>query len=233
MSEKPKVLIVDPDHEISAKIDEALRKENYETRIIRDLTAYTDPVDLFSPDLIIFDPIIRGNDPYRRVQKFWNAHHVPTLVISRSRDVISKVISLEMGADDYLVKPFDMREFTARVRALLRRSFYVPWKTKASDDTIEYPGLRVSLNNYSVFYHGTELHMPPKEIELLHFLASSPNQVFSREQLVREIWGADYAGDSRTVDVHIKRLRRKLSGTDSWSIATVWGVGYRFQTDAG
>ena len=228
MSVIPKVLIVDPDHETSAKIADALSKENCETRVICDLTPHTDPVNLFSPDLIIFDPIIRGNDPYRRLQKYWNIHHVPTLVISRNKDVISKVISLEMGADDYLVKPFDVREFTARVRALLRRSFYMLRKNESAHDLIEYPGLSVSLSNYTVFYQGEELHMPPKEIELLHFLASSPNQVFSREQLLRAVWGPDYEGDSRTVDVHIKRLRRKLPGTGSWSIVTVWGVGYRF-----
>ena len=153
-------------------------------------------------------------------------------MISKKDDVISKVISLEMGADDYLVKPFDMREFVARIRALLRRSFLIMRTLRTAVDVVEYPGLRISLNNYSVYYQDQKIAMPPKEIELLYFLACSPNQVFTRDQLLSHIWGYDYAGDTRTVDVHIKRLRRKLPATDAWSIATVWGIGYKFQVNS-
>ena len=229
MPEKQRILIVDTDKKVTSQITEALMKENYETMVVNDLLANPDPCDLFRPDLIIFDPAIRGNDPHHRLQKFWNTYKVPTLVISSKDDVISKVISLEMGADDYLVKPFDMREFIARIHALLRRSFLIMRTLRTGLDIVEYPGLRISLNNYTVSYLGKKIAMPPKEIELLYFLACSPNQVFTRDQLLSHIWGYDYAGDTRTVDVHIKRLRRKLPATDAWSISTVWGIGYRFQ----
>ena len=232
MAEKQRILIVDTDEKLTAQITDALTKENYETMMVNDLTSNIDPCEFFRPDLIVFDPVISGSDPYQRLQKFWNTYRIPTLVISKKDDVISKVISLEMGADDYLVKPFDMREFLARIHALLRRSLLSMRTLRSGVDTAEYPDLRISLNNYSVYYKGQKTAMPPKEIELLYFLASSPNQVFTRDQLLSHIWGYDYAGDTRTVDVHIKRLRRKLPATDAWSIATVWGIGYKFQVNS-
>ncbi len=232
MAEKQRILIVDTDEKLTAQITDALTKENYETMMVNDLTSNIDPCEFFRPDLIVFDPVISGSDPYQRLQKFWNTYRIPTLVISKKDDVISKVISLEMGADDYLVKPFDMREFLARIHALLRRSLLSMRTLRSGVDTVEYPDLRISLNNYSVYYKGKKTAMPPKEIELLYFLASSPNQVFTRDQLLSHIWGYDYAGDTRTVDVHIKRLRRKLPATDAWSIATVWGIGYKFQVNS-
>ena len=232
MSERKRILIIDVDQKLSSQLADLLRKDNYETRTVSDLSENIDPIDLFRPDLIVFDPVISGSDPLRRIQKFWNTYRVSTLVISKNDDVISKVISLEMGADDYLVKPFDMREFVARVHALLRRSFLTMRTFRAGLDSVEYPDLKVSLSNYTVYYRDQKLPMPPKEIELLYFLAAAPNQVFTREQLLSHIWGYDYIGDTRTVDVHIKRLRRKLPASDAWSITTVWGVGYKFQVNA-
>ena len=229
MSDKQRILVMDTDQDLTAQITDVLSRENYEFRVVSNLSQKSDLIDLFQPDLIIFDPGIRGCDPHQRLQKFWDANHVPTIVISRQNDVISKVMSLEMGADDYLVKPFDMRELMARIHSLLRRSSYTMQKMRSGPDYLEYPGLRISLENYAVFYQDKKLHMPPKEIELLYFLAASPNRVFTREQLLSHIWGYDYEGDTRTVDVHIKRLRRKLPATDAWSISTVWGIGYRFQ----
>ena len=228
LTEKKRILIADVDQKLSARISDELVKDNYETKEVSDLSDSIDPLELFRPDLIIFDYVINGRDPYRRIQKFWNTYHVPSLIISERDDVISKVMSLEMGADDYLVKPFDMRELVARVHALLRRSFYTMRTMRTDLDSVEYPDLKISLSKYSAFYKDQIIPMPPKEIELLYFLATSPDQVFTREQLLNQIWGYDYAGDTRTVDVHIKRLRRKLPGSDAWSIDTVWGVGYKF-----
>ena len=227
-----KILIVDKDRETVALMMDALQKENYSVREVSDLSDSFDPVGIFHPDLVIMDPAVQGSDPQQHIQKFWNTYRIPVLIVSVKADVISKVICLEMGADDYLVKPFDTRELIARVHALLRRSELTIRSRKTGLDSLEFEGLRISMSNYSVSLRGRRISMPPKEIELLYFLAASPNQVFTREQLLSHIWGYDYAGDSRTVDVHIKRIRKKLPATDNWSIATVWGVGYKFQVNS-
>ena len=140
------------------------------------------------------------------------------------------MLGLELGADDFIIKPFDSKELVARVKAVLRR--YQPVRTEQAPDIkcVEYPDLIINQTNYSVLYQGQNIDMPPKELELLYFLASSPNQVFTREQLLDHIWGYEYIGDTRTVDVHVKRLREKLKGNDHWNIATVWGIGYKFET---
>ena len=150
-------------------------------------------------------------------------------MLSAKGEIFDKVLGLELGADDYILKPFDSKELVARVKAVLRR--YQPVKTESVVDLkyVEYPDLVVNLSNYSVMYNGKPIDMPPKELELLYFLASSPNQVFTRDQLLDRLWGYDYIGDSRTVDVHIKRLREKLNENRNWSISTVWGKGYRFE----
>ena len=229
MAGNQRILIVDKDRDSVGAMVEALQQEDYSVREVSDLSDSFDPVGIFRPDLVILDPAVQGNDPQQRIQKFWNTYRIPVLIVSDKGDVISKVISLEMGADDYLVKPFDIREFVARVHALLRRSDITLHSRKSGLYSLEFDGLRISLSNYTVSLHGNKIPMPPKEIELLYFLASSPNQVFTREQLLSHIWGYDYAGDSRTVDVHIKRIRKKLPPSENWSIATVWGVGYKFQ----
>ncbi len=228
MSEKQRILIVDVDPDLSPEITGWLSQENYETLAVSNLSESIDPIELFRPDLIVFDPIIRGSDPYHRLQSYWNTYRVPTLVISDKGDVMSKVISLEMGADDYLVKPFDKREFLARVHALLRRYIFTMKTLQSGLRAIHYPSLSINLNEYTVRCNDRLIPMPPREIELLYYLASSPNQVISRDQILHDVWGADYSGDTRTIDVHVKRIRRRLPESDIWALVTVWGVGYRF-----
>ena len=154
-------------------------------------------------------------------------------MLSAKGEIFDKVLGLELGADDYMIKPFDSKELVARVKAVLRRYQVIPASPSSSSgqqgEYVEYPDLIVNLTNYSVIYQGHSVEMPPKELELLYFLASSPNQVFTREQLLDHIWGYEYIGDTRTVDVHIKRLREKIKDHASWSISTVWGIGYKFE----
>jgi DNA-binding response OmpR family regulator len=154
-------------------------------------------------------------------------------MLSAKGEIFDKVLGLELGADDYMEKPFDSKELVARVKAVLRRckekEVKVEEKPKSAQ-TVEYPALRVSLTDYSVIYNGESVNMPPKELELLFFLANSPNQVFTREQLLDRIWGYEYSGDTRTVDVHIKRIREKIGDNESWRISTIWGKGYKFET---
>ena len=154
-------------------------------------------------------------------------------MLSAKGEIFDKVLGLELGADDYMEKPFDSKELVARAKAVLRRYKMLGSSTSStqnSNETVEYPDLVISLSNYSVLYKGNPVEMPPKELELLYFLASSPKRVFTREQLLDQIWGYEYAGDTRTVDVHIKRLREKIKDHESWRIDTVWGVGYKFET---
>lgn len=156
--------------------------------------------------------------------------NVPIIMLSAKGEIFDKVLGLELGADDYIMKPFDSKELVARVKAVLRR--YQPVKQEPVQPDLKcvtYPDLVVNLSNYSVEYYGKTIDMPPKELELLYFLASSPNQVFTREQLLDHIWGYEYAGDTRTVDVHVKRLREKINDHTAWSISTVWGIGYKFE----
>ena len=157
-------------------------------------------------------------------------------MLSAKGEVFDKVLGLELGADDYIIKPFDSKELVARVKAVLRRFQNTAVQREEEPETVakpaklvEYPDLIINLTNYSVTYRGENIEMPPKELELLYFLASSPNQVFTREQLLDNIWGYEYIGDTRTVDVHIKRLREKVNGNGNWAIATVWGIGYKFE----
>ena len=155
---------------------------------------------------------------------------VPIIMLSAKGEVFDKVLGLEMGADDYMEKPFDSKELVARVKAVLRRYKPQTQEISESDDkVVRYPDLEINMTNYSVTYMGERVDMPPKELELLYFLAASPNHVFTREQLLDQIWGYEYVGDTRTVDVHIKRLREKLRDHDSWSLKTIWGIGYKFE----
>ena len=159
---------------------------------------------------------------------------VPIIMLSAKGEIFDKVLGLELGADDYMIKPFDSKELVARVKAVLRRFTQAAPRPADSDkpvgEFVEYPNLLINLTNYSVLYLGENIDMPPKELELLYFLASHPNQVFTREQLLDHIWGYEYIGDTRTVDVHIKRLREKIKDQDTWRLATVWGIGYKFDT---
>ena len=164
-----------------------------------------------------------GWDVCKEVRK---TSEIPIIMLTAKGETFDKVLGLELGADDYIVKPFDPKELVARVKAVLRRTNPI----KAFDEKVEYPNLSVNLSNYNVVYRGKTLELPPKELELLYFLAAHPNKVFTREQLLEQVWGFDYYGDSRTVDVHIKRLREKLQEqSEAWQIKTVWGVGYKFE----
>ena len=174
--------------------------------------------------------MLPGIDGYQVCREIRTVSNTPIIMLSAKGEVFDKVLGLELGADDYIMKPFDSKELVARVKAVLRR--YQPARQDTSSDIqcVEYPDLIINRTNYSVLYKGQNIEMPPKELELLYFLASSPNQVFTREQLLDHIWGYEYIGDTRTVDVHIKRLREKLKDNEHWGISTVWGIGYKFET---
>ena len=173
--------------------------------------------------------MLPGIDGYQVCREIRHTSDVPIIMLSAKGETFDKVLGLELGAGDYIIKPFDSKELVARVRAVLRR-FQPKQAAVVSDEKCAtYPDLIVNLTNYSVTYMGKQVDMPPKELELLYFLASSPNQVFTREQLLDHIWGYEYIGDTRTVDVHIKRLREKIKDHPNWSISTVWGIGYKFE----
>ena len=191
----------------------------------------------YNPDLILLDLMLPGIDGYGVCREIRKTSTVPIIMLSAKGEIFDKVLGLELGADDYIIKPFDSKELVARVKAVLRRfvnggasQAETPVISDAeTTKSVSYPDLTVNLTNFSVEYCGKSLDMPPKELELLYFLASHPNQVFTREQLLDHIWGYDYIGDTRTVDVHIKRLREKISDHESWKISTVWGIGYKFE----
>lgn len=231
MVAKQKILIVDDDNNIAELISLYLTKECFDTKIVNDgeeaLLAYKS----YSPNLILLDLMLPGIDGYQVCREIRAKDNIPIIMLSAKGEVFDKVLGLELGADDYIMKPFDSKEMVARVKAVLRR--YQPAKTEspaaASIKMVSYTDLEVNLSNYSVVYMGETIDMPPKELELLYFLASSPNQVFTREQLLDNIWGYEYIGDTRTVDVHVKRLREKIKDHAGWGITTVWGIGYKFE----
>lgn len=231
MVSKQKILIVDDDNNIAELISLYLTKECYDTRIVNDGEEALIAFEQYNPNLILLDLMLPGIDGYQVCREIRAKSNTPIIMLSAKGEVFDKVLGLELGADDYILKPFDSKELVARVKAVLRR--YQPVvKTEApvvEIKCVEYPDLIVNLSNYSVVYNGRPIDMPPKELELLYFLAASPNQVFTREQLLDHIWGYEYIGDTRTVDVHVKRLREKIKDHKSWSIATVWGIGYKFE----
>ncbi len=230
MAAKQKILIVDDDANIAELISLYLTKECYETMIVNDGEDALSVFDSFAPNLILLDLMLPGIDGYQVCREIRAKSSTPIIMLSAKGEVFDKVLGLELGADDYIIKPFDSKELVARVKAVLRR--YQPPKPEPPKDSakiVEYPDLIINQTNYSVLYQGRPVDMPPKELELLYFLASSPNQVFTREQLLDHIWGYEYIGDTRTVDVHIKRLREKIKDHPSWGLATVWGIGYKFE----
>lgn len=230
MVAKQKILIVDDDNNIAELISLYLTKECYETMIVNDGEEALKVFDTFKPQLILLDLMLPGIDGYQVCREIRAKSNTPIIMLSAKGEVFDKVLGLELGADDYIIKPFDSKELVARVKAVLRR--YQPTKpadaAAPSAKIVEYPDLVINQTNYSVLYQGKPVDMPPKELELLYFLASSPNQVFTREQLLDHIWGYEYIGDTRTVDVHIKRLREKIKDHPTWSLTTVWGIGYKF-----
>ena len=225
---KPKILIVDDDENIAELISLYLMKELYETRIVYDGEEALREFETFAPDLVILDLMLPGIDGYQVCRQIRTNSAVPIIMLSAKGEVFDKVLGLELGADDYMEKPFDNKELIARVKAVLRRTKQ-PDPEKKGEKVVTYPGLTVSLSTYTALLDGRKVDMPPKEIELLYFLAASANQVFTREQLLDHIWGYEYVGDTRTVDVHVKRLREKLGEHEQWKIATVWGIGYKFE----
>lgn len=238
MSEKQKILIVDDDENIAELISLYFTKECFDTKCAANGEEALKIFNDYMPDLVLLDVMLPGMDGYQVCRELRSKSIVPIIMLSAKGEVFDKVLGLELGADDYMEKPFDSKELIARAKSLLRRSAmniasHNLAETGGNDkesDMVSYPDLKISLANYSVTYMGKKLEMPPKEIELLYFLASTPNRVYTREQLLDHIWGYDYVGDTRTVDVHIKRLREKIKDHDSWRIGTVWGIGYKFET---
>ena len=231
MVNKQKILIVDDDANIAELISLYLTKECFDTMIVEDGESALRAVDTFAPNLILLDLMLPGIDGYQVCREVRSSSSVPIIMLSAKGEIFDKVLGLELGADDYVLKPFDSKELVARVKAVLRR--YQPAKPEtpaaSRGKVVDYPGIEINLTNYAVTVDGKNVDMPPKELELLYFLAASPNQVFTREQLLDHIWGYEYIGDTRTVDVHIKRLREKIKDNPAWSIATVWGIGYKFE----
>ena len=234
MVNKQKILIVDDDNNIAELIALYLTKECFETLIVNDGESALTAVDSFAPSLILLDLMLPGIDGYQVCREVRAKSAIPIIMLSAKGEIFDKVLGLELGADDYMEKPFDSKELVARVKVVLWRYKPSPAASTASNvKSVEYPDLIINLTNYSVIYMGKTIDMPPKELELLYFLASSPNHVYNREQLLDQIWGYEYIGDTRTVDVHIKRLREKIKDHASWRINTVWGVGYKFEVKAG
>lgn len=230
MVNKQKILIVDDDNNIAELISLYLTKECFETKIVNDGESALTCFDAFKPNLILLDLMLPGIDGYQVCREIRAHSQTPIIMLSAKGEIFDKVLGLELGADDYMEKPFDTKELVARVKAVLRR--YTPAQNAASEkdvDKVEYPDLVINRTNYSVIYNGHRVDMPPKELELLYFLAASPNHVFTREQLLDQIWGYEYIGDTRTVDVHIKRLREKIKDNAHWRIATIWSIGYKFE----
>ena len=231
-----KILIVDDDANIAELISLYLTKECFQCEIAEDGETALKLHDSFQPDLMRLDIMLPGIDGYDVCREIRKNHSTPIIMLSAKGEVFDKVLGLELGADDYIIKPFDSKEMVARVKAVLRR--YTPAPAPAAPqpeppkdtESISYTDLSISLSNYSVIYMGKPIEMPPKELELLYFLASHPNQVFTREQLLDQIWGYEYIGETRTVDVHIKRLREKIKDHAEWALSTVWGIGYKFET---
>ena len=229
MVSKQKILIVDDDEHIAELISLYLTKECFDTRIEHDGQSAITAFKEYMPDVVLLDIMLPGKDGYQVCREIRMESNVPIIMLSAKTEVFDKVLGLELGADDYMIKPFDSKELVARVKALLRRANQTTSTTTGGAEVVKFPDLTVNLSNYEVVYKGETLEMAPKEIELLYFLASSPNQVFTREQLLDNIWGYEYAGDTRTVDVHIKRIREKIHDSDTWALSTVWGIGYKFE----
>ena len=231
MVTKQKILIVDDDENIAELISLYLTKECFDTMIVHDGEEALTAFESYQPNLMLLDLMLPGIDGYQVCREIRSKHNTPIIMLSAKGEVFDKVLGLELGADDYVLKPFDSKELVARVKAVLRR--YQPAKPEtpaaSHGKVVDYPGIEINLTNYAVTVDGKNVDMPPKELELLYFLASSPNQVFTREQLLDQIWGYEYVGDTRTVDVHIKRLREKIKDHANWKISTIWGIGYKFE----
>ena len=223
-----KILVVDDEKNICELLGLYLRKDHYEVEYAYDGETALQRFVSFSPDLILLDIMLPVKDGWEVCREIRKTSSVPIIMVSAKGETIDKILGLELGADDYITKPFDAKEVLARIKSVLRRAGADSQSEQMQE--VEHEGLYVSLTNYKLRVGGKDVEAPPKEIELLYHLASHPNRVFTRDQLLDEIWGFKYFGDSRTVDVHIKRIREKLDGvSDKWALKTVWGVGYKFE----
>lgn len=234
MVNKQKILIVDDDENIAELISLYLAKECFDTKIVGDGESALEMIKTYQPNIMLLDIMLPGIDGYEVLREVRKSSNLPIIMLSAKGEVFDKVLGLELGADDYIMKPFDSKEMVARVKAVLRRFQPTIQAANTPEDTlpveqVTYPDLTINLTDYSVHYKGEVVEMPPKELELFYFLASHPNQVFTREQLLDHIWSYDYIGDTRTVDVHIKRLREKFKDHPTWKLTTVWGIGYKFE----
>ena len=221
-----KVLIVEDDGNIAELLHLYLEKEGFETAVAGDGLKGLELFGSFAPDLVLLDIMLPGMDGWAVCRKIRESSKAPIIMLTAKGETTDKVTGLEMGADDYIVKPFEMKEVLARIHAVMRRY----GDGGPEEKKLTFDKLVINLDSYELIVDGKRVDTPPKELELLFHLASSPNRVFTRNQLLDEVWGFDYFGDSRTVDVHIKRLREKLEGvSDKWCLKTVWGVGYKFE----
>ena len=227
-----KILIVDDDTNICELLRLYMEKEDFEVALATDGEAALKAFEAFEPDLMLLDIMLPRLDGWQVVREIRKRSQCPVIMLTAKGEVFDRVLGLDLGADDYVVKPFEAKEVVARVHAVLRRSG-IQSVQKAENKEVSYDGLTINLTNYELKVNGNRVDTPPKEMELIYHLASNPNRVFTRDQLLDEVWGFDYYGDSRTVDVHIKRLREKLEGvSDKWTLKTVWGVGYKFEVTA-
>lgn len=223
-----KVLIVDDDKNICDLLRVYLEKEGYSTIISNEGNEAMVKFNSLNPDIVLLDIMLPGMDGWQICKEIRKASDTPIIMLTTKSEIFDKVLGLELGADDYIVKPFDTKEVLARIKAVARRSGKLPKPVEMQE--VHYDKLSINLTRYVLKAGGKVIDAPPKEIELLFYLASNPNRVFTRDQLLDEIWGFDYYGDSRTIDVHIKRLRGKLCGiSKQWDLTTVWGVGYKFE----
>ncbi|MGE5628186.1 MAG: response regulator [Solirubrobacterales bacterium] len=220
-----KVLIVDDDENIGEVIKMYLDNSGYDTKVCLNGKAAEEAFVQYKPDIVLLDIMLPGIDGIDVLKWIRKQSEIPVIMLTAKGETFDKVLGLELGADDYMVKPFEPKEMVARVKAVLRR-----YNAESDNkEVLTFNDLVIDINSYSVVYNNEEIKMPPKEFELLYFLANNKNRVFTREQLLCEVWGYDYPGDSRTVDVHVKRLREKLQGGKNWQLETVWGVGYKFE----
>lgn len=222
-----KILVVDDDLNICELLKLYLEKEEYEVVIANDGVSAVSTFKEETPSLVLLDIMLPRMDGWQVCREIRKFSETPIIMITAKGEVFDRVLGLELGADDYIVKPFDTKEVVARIKAVLRRLASNP---QDEIKEVNYEKLTINLTNYELKVNGVVIDTPPKEMELIFHLAKNPNRVFTRDQLLDEVWGFDYYGDSRTVDVHVKRLREKLEGvSDKWSLSTVWGVGYKFE----
>ena len=220
-----KILVIDDDENICEVIKMYLESSGYDTKVGHNGKIAQELFMDYKPDLVLLDVMIPSMDGIDVLKWIRKENETPVIMLTAKGETFDKVLALELGADDYIVKPFEPKELIARVKAVIRR-YNVEVGVK---EAITYPDLTIDVNSYNVTYNGDEIKMPPKEFELLYYLASNKNRVFTREQLLDQIWGYEYIGDTRTVDVHIKRLREKIKDHNGWKLATVWGIGYKFE----